>query len=187
MTVEEIFTKTINHILQGIMIHDEFANYYEFLGLEGYAKCHEYHGMLETKAYRKLMTYYITHYNKFIPEPKPTPAEIIPTSWAGYTRQDVDTKTRQSAVKLGLEKWVAHETQTKTLYQQMYKELIALGEIAAANYFNCLIKDVDEELASVVKYHLYKQSMGYDMSEIIAEQKHKYKHYKEKFCKCLDE
>lgn len=184
MTVEEIFNQTVEHMLQGIMIHDELANYYDFLGLQGYKKCHEYHGMIETHSYRHIMHYYISRYNKFLPEPKVNPAGIIPSSWNGYTRQEVDSKTKQSAVKAGLEKWMNWEKSTKKFFEKMYKELMNIDEVAAAFEFQKLICDVDCELKKVEQYHLHKQAIGYDISSIVAEQKKKHKRYKEKL-KCF--
>ena len=187
MTLEEIFKQTIEHILKGVMIHDELANYYDFLGLQGYKKCHEYHGMMETHNYRKVMHYYISRYNKLLPEPKVEPNGVIPTSWLGYTRQDVDAKTKQSAIKAGMDKWVAWERNTKKFFQTMYKELMALDEITAADMFMCLIHDVECELKKVEQYHLNKIATGYDMGNIISEQHKKHKKYKEKICAFYNE
>jgi len=41
MTIEEIFNKIASHMVEGIMIHDEMANAYDFLGLFGFAKLHD--------------------------------------------------------------------------------------------------------------------------------------------------
>jgi hypothetical protein len=182
MTVEEIFIDIINHLLKGVMVHDELANYYDFLALEGYSKCHEYHSIVENRTYRQVMRYYINRYNKFLPEPSVQPANIIPASWKGYTRQDVDVKTRQTAVKTGLEEWLKWEKNTKAFLQERYNNLTALNEIAAAEMVKKLIKDVDEELYSIEQYHLFKQAINYDMVSIINEQQAKLNHYNSKIC-----
>lgn len=178
MTIEEIFIKTVEHMLKGVMIHDELANYYDFLGLQGYKKCHEYHGMAETHNYRKIMHYYITRFNKFLPEPKVEPAGIIPASWNGYTRQQVDTKTKQSAVKAGLEKWISWEKETKLFYSNMYQELLNINEVSSALEFEKLICDVDCELKKAEQYQLNKIATNYDITNIISDQHKKHKKYK---------
>lgn len=94
--------------------------------------------------------------------------------------EEVDSKTKQSAVKAGLEKWVNWEKSTKKFFEKMYKELMNIDEVAAAFEFQKLICDVDCELKKVEQYHLHKQAIGYDISSIIAEQKEKHKHYKKK-------
>ena len=106
---------------------------------------------------------------------------MIPASWIQYTRQDVDRNTKQKAVEDGLNKWVKWEGGTLNLYQKMYKELIDIGEIAAATYVMYhLIKDVSEELMTAEKYQLNKNATGYDLTSIIEEQKPMHKKYKTK-------
>ena len=59
MTCEEIFSKITNHMVKGLMVHEQLSNYYEFLGLPCYSKCHDEHFMKESKMYRKMYHYYI--------------------------------------------------------------------------------------------------------------------------------
>ena len=51
MTVEQIFSEIINHMVKGLMVHEHLANYYDFLGLQGYRQCHEYHYKEESCSY----------------------------------------------------------------------------------------------------------------------------------------
>jgi len=56
----------------------------------------------------------------------------------------------------------------------MYKELINLGEIAAASKIQELVEDVSDELKTAQQYYLNKKASDYDMSVIVEEQsKHK--------------
>lgn len=170
-------------MILGIMIHEHMANYYDFLGLEGYKRCHEYHYLQETCNHRALNRYFINHHNMLIPETKIDAPDLIPQSWFDHVRQDVDISTKKSAVKAGLEKWVSWEKETKKLYEQMYKELVNIGEIASACFIKCFLEDVDHELKMAERYHLNKEAIGYDMTEIIAEQKRKHEKYKKKMKK----
>ena len=43
MTIDELSNLVAQRILQGSMNHAEFANYYSFLGLDGYKSFHKYH------------------------------------------------------------------------------------------------------------------------------------------------
>ena len=178
MTVAEVFAELSQHMIQGIMTHQQFSLGYTFLGLKGYAKCHDYHYLAETALHRKLNCYYINHYNKLIEELRVENPKVIPDSWFRYTRQAVDPSTKQSAVKAGLEKWEQWETETKELYQRMYTELFGMGEIAAAKFVESMVCDVDHELKKVQKYRLNKIATSYDMSGIVCEQMEKYNKYK---------
>ena len=183
MTVDEIFRDLTAHAIQGMMAHDQFANYYDFLGLNGYKRCHEYHFMRETCSYRKLCRYFVSHYNKLVPYKEVDDPEVIPNSWYNYKRQDVDATTKKNAVKSALSKWIEWEMSTKRLYESMYKELMELGEVASACFVKELIEDVSCELKKAEGYMLNKSTTGFDLSDIIADQKHKHHKYKAKMKK----
>lgn len=170
MTHEEIFSTILNHMVKGLMVHDQLANYYDFLGMEEYQRSHEKHYLKENKSYRKLYHYYIIRYNKLIPEFRFENPNVIPASWINYSRQDVDTKTRQQAIEEGLSKWIKWEKKTFSLYQSMYQELMALGDVAGAAEVLKLVKDVEKELQQAEQYQLYKKAMNYDMPTIVQEQ-----------------
>ena len=183
MTVEEIFSQISKHMIEGVMIHAQMADYYSFLGLKGYSKCHEYHFISENSNFRKLSWYYLKHFNKLIPEMPNNNPNVIPTAWFKYKRQEVDTSTRKTAIQGGIEKWVNWEYNTKMFYQNMYKELINLNEIAAACEIKKYIMDVDEELAHAQQKHLEDKSIDYDIFDIMAKQEDIYK----KYCKKIKE
>lgn len=180
MEVSEIYTKLSTHMIKGIMIHDQMANYYDFLGLEGYKRCHEYHMFKEMCNYRSLNRYFINHHNMLIPEEQFENPDVIPESWYKYERQDVDASTKKNAVMSGLDKWVDWERDTKELYEDMYKELCEIGEVASAMKVKEFIEDVDYELKKAERYQLNKKATGYDMVSIIEEQTRKHNKYKKK-------
>lgn len=169
MTCTEIFTELINHMVEGIMTHEELTNYYQFLGLPKYSECHEKHYYEENKSYRKIYNYYIKTYNKLLPNVRVNIPQIIPEAWFQHIRQDVDMKTKQTAIKEGLEYWLAWEKETYDLYQNLYQELIKLNKIGDAEELKCLIYDVQLEISEIEQYQLNKISINYNMSEIIKE------------------
>ena len=180
MTVEEVFSRVGKHMIEGVMIHSQLADYYNFLGLKGYAKCHEYHFISENYNFRKLSLYYIKHFNKLLPELPNDNPNVIPSAWFKYLRQDVDANTRKTAIQGGIEKWVNWEYNTKMFYQNMYNELINLHEIAAAAELKKYISDVDYELAYAQQKHLEDKAIDYDIFDIIAKQEDIYKKYTKK-------
>lgn len=178
MTIEEIFKKLAAHMVKGLMVHEELANYYDFLGLKGYKECHEYHFLKETCGYRELCHYYINHYSKLIEKEEVKGENIIPSSWYKHVREDVDTGLKRESVKMGVQTWVNWEKETKTLYQLMYKELVDLGEIATAIFLKECICDVDKELERAEKSYLNKRAIDYNISTIIGEQHSLHDKYK---------
>jgi len=154
MEVSEIFARLKAHILEGMVFHDEMVRYYGFLGLGDWKNEHEWHYAEETDGYRQLCDYYLEHYNALIPvEPMNRP-DVIPESWYRYTREDVDDGTRKNGKEIGVKKWVEWERETKQLFQEMWKELTDIGEIAAALFISRYIRAVDEELKCAEKHIL---------------------------------
>ena len=66
MTIEEIFTGISAHMIVGIMIHKELADYYDFMSLAKYEKIQSKQYVYESKSLRKLNRYFITRYTKYI-------------------------------------------------------------------------------------------------------------------------
>ena len=182
MEVSEIFYQIANHMLEGIMTHQQLANYYDFLGLSGYKRCHEYHFLDEMCAYRKIQKYYISHYNKLIPEKSRDFPNLIPATWYEISRGDVDAATRSAAVKSAMEMWVGWEKQTKKFYEQKYKQLMELNEVAAAIFVEDLICHTTQELKKAEKYWLRKKAISYDIKEIFAQQEKKHAKYDSCIC-----
>lgn len=172
-------------MIKGIMFHEQMANYYDFLGLEGYKRCHEYHMFKEMCSYRSLYRYFINHHDMLIPDERIENPEAIPASWFKYERQDVDAGTKKSAVRSGLVAWVDWERDTKTMYEDMYKELMELGEVASAFKIKELVCEVDQELKKAERYLLNKELIGYDLIAIVEEQKSKHRKYESKMKKEL--
>ena len=130
--------------------------------------------------YRSLCRYFINHHSMLIPDTRIETPSVIPESWYSHVREDVDSATKKNGVKAGLQKWVQWERDTKKLYEQMYKELMDIDEVASAMKIKCFIEDVDCELKKAERYWLNKEAIGYDMTAIIEEQGKKHKKYQKK-------
>lgn len=183
MTVEEIFTRLSAHMEKGITIHQEISNMYNFLNLCGYGKCHEYHYYDEIISYRCLQNYYFKHYNKLILKEENKQLSLIPNTWYKYTSMEVDNGTKRSSVQDLMKEWIKWETETKQLLQESYKELYELGEICSAIKIAKFLEDVDEELNTAKKKQMMLDSVSYDISFIMKEQKEYYEKYKKKISK----
>ena len=180
MAVEEIFSLLSAHFVKGLMIHEQMASAYGFLGLWGYQKCQEYHYFEESKNFRELQNYYIKEYNKLIIEIKVENPEIIPQNWYKHTQIDVDVNTKRAAIKDMMKKWVDWEQETKEKLQSFYKELCSLGEINAAREMMFFLDKVDKELKHAQSKYIILESIGYDIVAICAEQSEYRSKYEEK-------
>lgn len=180
MTIDEIFSELSGHLIKGLMLHDQMSDYYDFLSLRGYKRCHEYHYKKEMCSYRRLHRYFINHYGKLIEEKRIDDPEAIPSSWYRYKRNEVDASTKRSAVRAGVEKWVAWEKDTKELMQRAYRELMQANEEAAAIFLQDFIADVDCELKYAERKAIDLDAVDYNLAYIIGEQTRLHDKYKGK-------
>ena len=184
MTTEQIYKQLSHRMLTGIMLHSDLVDYYKFLSLDGYAKCHEYRMIAESRAYRELRGKYLHLHDRLIRDDDFPRDLVIPDAWYSHVRQDVDVATLKEAVRDGLAAWIEHETDTKKLYEDMVRELRDRGEIDSALYVEELVCDVSKELAKAKKYHLRKEHIEYDLPTIMGEQKRLHEKYECKIHEC---
>ena len=58
-----IFEKVINRQISALMFHDEMADMYDFLGLSGFKRLHEYQYFCESAEYKAIKRYFLNHHN----------------------------------------------------------------------------------------------------------------------------
>lgn len=64
--LQALYSELINRMKQGVEMHEQLADYYAFLNLPGYQKCHEYQMLCELLTYRKAKDMYLKEYNKLV-------------------------------------------------------------------------------------------------------------------------
>lgn len=178
--MEEVFEKLSAHFIKGMMFHDQMANYYDFLNLRGYKRCHEYQFYRDSIAYRKINRYYINHHSKLIPESEIDDPALIPDSWVRYKREEVDASTKRTAVETGIRKYVEWEKETKEALESSIKTLTDDGYIADACFLKEFLADVDKELKCVMRWMISLKDANYDISYIMGQQDCKHDYYMKK-------
>lgn len=173
--------KTINdRQIEALMLHDQMADMFDFLGLMGFKRMHEYQYFSEAAEHRATKRYFINHHNKLIMEGEINNPRIISREWNKYTRFDVDASTRKQSVKSAFEKYKEWEEETKEIYCDCAKALMEMGHVACFNKVNDLICDVDMELKKLHRMMLKLSAVGYDEVYMISIQDELHECYKEK-------
>lgn len=180
MTVGDVFAGISSTQIEGMMFHNDMADYFDFLGLMGFKRIHEYRFLSESAEMRGTHQYYINHCNMLVHQPPVNSTSHIPSSWYNYTRQKVDSGTKRNAVQSAMEKWTDWERGVKKKYEDYYSELCSMKEIAAACKVKSLIVDVDEELKNADKLYLKLMSCNFDMTVIVDMQDSLHEEYKTK-------
>lgn len=178
MTSEDIFSQLISHMIKGLMVHTQLAEYFAFLGFNGFQYEQEHHYIEESKSYRKIFNYYINQFNKLINENKVDNPKLIPANWYNVNRFDVDAVTKRKGVKNGFEEWKKWEIETKQTYEIYYKEILEIDDISSRLIIEKLIEDVSEEIRTINKRILELEDIEYDLiyiNEIQKDLEHRYK------------
>lgn len=179
-TPEEIFSEINNRFIGAIMMHGQFADYFDFLGLRGYKRLHEYQHLAESMERRKVCRYYINHHNALIKEDFSGEVKIIPDAWYTAKRLSVGKSTKQKAVEDGFIEYHNWESETKSIYEKYSQKLREAGDVADAVFVEKLVEDVSAELQTVERMIFDLISTGYDMVYITEIQSEIHEKYKKK-------
>ena len=179
-TPEEIFSEINNRFIGAIMMHGQFADYFDFLGLRGYKRLHEYQHLAESMERRKVCRYYINHHNALIKEGFSGEVNIIPDAWYTAKRLSVGKSTKQKAVEDGFIEYHNWESETKSIYEKYSQKLREAGDVADAVFVEKLVEDVSAELQTAERMISDLISTGYDMVYITEIQSEIHEKYKKK-------
>ena len=188
--LQQLYSELINRMKQGVEMHEQLADYYGFLNLPGYQKCHEYQMLCELLTYRKAKDMYMKEYNQLVQpsnisnmnsmtnmnnnsnnnSSSQNYANVIPTGWYSHTRYDVDSGTKRNAVRDGFKRWIDYEKETKQYLLEMAQKLEQANEREASRKLDYLIDHVEKEIEHAEEKMMALENAGYDMNYILQEQ-----------------
>ena len=176
----EIFTKLSGVLIENMMKHEQLADAMDFLGFKGLKRWSEYNYFKDSAELRSIHRYSVNHFNKMIYDKNIPAPQIIPASWEGATRQQVDTSTRKKYLRQMMYDWHEWEVATREKYQTWYKQLIDEGHINAAYKVMDLIKCNEKEIKCLERKLIEYESVEWDMPYIMFQQAELHEKYKEK-------
>lgn len=179
-TCYDIFSMINDRQIEALMLHDQMADYFGFLGYSGYKRMHEYQYFSESKAHRDTKKYFMEHHNMVLKESDIDNPRFIPTEWYGRERKEANDSVKLKAVKEGISAYHTWEKETLKLYEECAKMLLDGGHIVDYEYARCLIKDVCCELKEIEKIVLNLIGVDYDMVYILQSQRMIHEKYKKK-------
>lgn len=179
-SVDDVFAEINARQIAALMMHDQMADYFDFLGLSGYKRLHLYQYLAESKERRDVAHYYINHHGKLIPDRFEGNVQMIPESWRSANRMSVGKSTKQKAVEDGFSVYLGWEQATKDVYQKYATALREQGYVADAIFVDRLVEDVDNELERLERIITDLITSGYDPVYILESQKELHDKYKKK-------
>lgn len=179
-SVESTFSEINARMIAALMFHDQMSDYFDFLGMKGYKRLHEYQYFAESLERKKLNQYYINHHNKLIPDIYSGQVTMIPENWQTANRISVGKSTKQKGIEDGFNQYHEWESETKNLYEHYSSRLREMGAVADAIMVEKLVEDVDSELKNLERIIVDLISSGYDMVYITESQQCIHDKYKAK-------
>lgn len=164
MTAEEVFSKVASHIIEGVMVHDDLAQYYDFLAIPQYREMHEHHAKEEFCNYHKICRHYMSTHNRLLPNIRASQRDIIPEGWMRYSRDDVDVATKKQGVKNGLTLWWGWEEETKDFLKEMMAELTDIEDRCVVR---SLLDDVIKEAKCAHEKCLRLKAVDYNLGQFL--------------------
>lgn len=177
---KDIYTTVNARQVTALMFHDEMADLFDFLGLRGFKRMHEYQYFAESAEHRATKRYYVNHHGMLLCESHIESIDVVPSDWYQYNRMDVTCAVRRQAVQKAMEQYREWESGTKALYSKCACYLMNWGKVADFNKINDLLCDVDMELKYLERLILELKSVDYDDAYIGVMQDKLHEKYKEK-------
>lgn len=157
--------------LTALMFHDQMADYFRFLSLDGFSDLHEKQCIEEAKERRKLRKCYMERHNKLVEDWPVTNPKAIPDDWIRYTRMDVSSQVRTQSIQNAFKKYQEWEEGSLDLYGKCASVLGEMSYMADKHDIDCLVQDVDKELKKLYEIILALKSVNYDVPFVIEYQK----------------
>lgn len=161
-TAIETFKRLSEHQIRGVMFHHEMMRAFDFLGMRGMKRLHEFRMFEEMTENDALNRYAVNHLNHIIIDGKVESAFSIPQGWEGVSRLDVTNDNRKKFWREMVVAWVKWEEDTKKAYEAAYKELCDIDEIAAAGKVRGMVEGVDMELKKAERMKIKFDMFNWD-------------------------
>ncbi len=167
-TAIEIFKHLSEHQIRGVMLHHDMMRAFDFLGMRGMKRLHEFRMFSEMVENDGLNRYVTNHLNRILIDGKIESAFSIPQGWEGVNRLDVTNENRKKYWHEMFMVWLKWEEGTKKAYEAAYKELCDIGEVAAAGKVRSMIEGVDRELKKAERMKIKFDMSNWDCAVYVS-------------------
>ena len=179
--VERVYLAIDERMAKGLGFHEQLADYFAFLGLEGFKHMLEYQYMKECADKRGLHKRYIEVHHKMLPVRQVQIPVFVDKGWERYTTKDIDDNVIPKFLRATLKEYCDWEEETKEILEEQCMELRNTTYVSDYEYVKELIVDVEEELKKVHKMIENINGTGYDVNMIHGLQDKYKEQYKKKY------
>lgn len=170
MTLKEIYTALANRMVGAIMIHSQLVQIFAFVDLLPDMRKQESQLQEETHGYSELNKYYIQHHHNILTADNPPQIDILNLGLLKKSSEELTPEDKTYLIKYGMKEWIEWERKSKVIYEDSYRELLDISEVASADFVSRFVRDVDLELKEAEKIFRVREGIDWDLSAIYDKQ-----------------
>jgi len=173
MPMHEIFKKLSNRMVGAMMIHTQLTELFNFIDLEADAKRQKKQLHDESDGLLKLEKYAAQHHHILITSDNPPQVDILNLDILEHPNDKLSPDDKIHLIQYALKEWIEWEKKSKVIYEDSYRNLVDMSEIAAADFVLQYVKDVDKELRDAELLYRVRDAIDWDLTTIYDEQARK--------------
>ena len=173
MPMHEIFKKLSNRMVGAMMIHTQLTELFNFIDLESDAKRQKKQLHDESDGLLKLEKYVAQHHHILITSDNPPQVDILNLDILERPNDKLSQDDKIHLIQYALKEWIEWEKKSKVIYEDSYRNLVDMSEIAAADFVLQYVKDVDKELRDAELLYRVRDGIDWDLATIYDEQARK--------------
>jgi len=170
MTLHEIYTALGNRMVGAMMIHSQLIQIFAFVDLLPDMRKQENQLQEETHGYSELCKYYIQHHHDILVANNPPQIDILDMPLLDKSTDDLTSEDKMRLIQYGMNEWIKWEKQSKILYEDSYRNLVDISEVASAEFITRFVRDVDLELKEAERIYRVRKGINWNLDTIYDKQ-----------------
>ena len=168
--MREIFKKLSNRMVGAMMIHTQLTELFNFIDLKSDAKRQKKQLHDESDGLLELEKYAAQHHHVLITSDNPSQVDILNLSVLKQPNDKLSPDDKIHLIQYAVEEWIKWERESKIIYEDAYRSLVDMSEIAAADFVLQYVKDVDKELRDAELLYGVRDAIDWDLATIYDKQ-----------------
>lgn len=170
MTLHEIYTALGNRMVGAMMIHSQLVQIFAFVDLLPDMRKQESQLQDETHGYSELCKYFIQHHHNVVVADNPPQIDILNLGMLKKSSDELTSEDKIHLIKYGMREWIEWEKQSKILYEDCYRNLVDISEVASAEFVMRFVRDVDLELKEAERIFRVREGINWNLDTIYDKQ-----------------
>ena len=170
MTLHEIYSALGNRMVGAKMLHSQLVQIFAFVDLLPDMRKQESQLQEETHGYSELCKYFIQHHHNVLVANNPPQIDILNLGILKKSSDELTTEDKMYIIKYGMQEWIEWEKQSKILYEDCYRNLVDISEVASAEFVMRFVRDVDLELKEAERIFRVREGINWNLDTIYDKQ-----------------